>query len=115
MGKFHSEEIEQFTRKYMSELFTVIAVIIGTISSIFHFYTGPILTIICFSIGICVGLLFSLEKYLLHFYEIAEKSRTSQAIWGSAKALIAIFVPFILFLLIGCLVGIAHRDLTKKT
>jgi hypothetical protein len=50
------QELEDFARKYSTEVFTVVALIIGCISSIFNFFTGPTWTILFLTLGAVLGI-----------------------------------------------------------
>lgn len=102
------QEVEDFARKYATEVFTVLSIVIGAISSIFDFFTGPGLTILFFAIGIIAGILFPtpVEKGLKQFHSFAAKQeRSTQLILGAVKIVVAIFIPFLLFGMLGLLAG----------
>jgi hypothetical protein len=109
-------EIEQFARKHTTEVFTVLALIIGAISSAFNFFTGPGMTIILTAIGAILGIFFpiAVEKGLKQFYTFTYKQeKTTQMILGAVKLVVAIFIPFILFGLVGLLAGTSYHYYTR--
>lgn len=111
------EEIEKFARKYTNEVFLILALIIATISSIFHFFTGPswsifsagLLAIIGIALPIQVG---KILKKLLKMQEKAEKSVV--IIIGVVRIVLAVFIPFILFAEMGLLAGYAFHTTTRE-
>ena len=110
-------EIESFARKYTSEVFLVLAIIIGCISSIFDFFTGAGWSIAFLGIGAIVSVLFpnQIEKFLRKMFHIISKNeKSTQIIVGIVRIVIAIFVPFILFGLIGLGAGTSFHIHTKQ-
>ncbi|OGN62094.1 MAG: hypothetical protein A3F40_01220 [Chlamydiae bacterium RIFCSPHIGHO2_12_FULL_27_8] len=110
------EEIEKFARKYTTEMFLILSLIIATISSIFGFFTGPswsiffagLLAIIGIAMPIPVG---KLLKKLLKLQMNSEKSTT--IVIGIVRLVLSIFIPFILFAELGLLAGHAFHSITK--
>ena len=106
------KELEDFTRKHTTEVFSILAIIVATISSMFHFFTGPTWTILFLAIGAIVAILFPIqvEKGLKQLYNFAFKQeKSTQMIIGAVKLVIAIFIPFILFALMGLLAGSSYH------
>lgn len=106
------QEIEDFARKHTTEVFSVLALIIGAISSTFDFFTGPGWTIIFTALGAIVGVFFPapVEKALKQLYSFTLKQeKTTEIILGGVKIIIAIFIPFIYFGLIGLLAGTSYH------
>ena len=106
------QELEEFARKHTTEVFTVLALVIATISSIFNFFTGPGWTIFFASLGSIIAIFFPLpvERGLKQYYSFSFKQeKTTEMILGGVKIVIAIFVPFILFFFLGCLAGTAFH------
>ena len=111
------QELEDFARKYSTEVFTVLALVIGAISSMFNFFTGPSWTILFMTIGAICGILFPnpVERGLRQLYEFTFKQeKTTQFIFGAVKIVIAIFVPFVLFGIIGLLAGTSYHYYTRR-
>lgn len=107
---FH--EIEGFAGKHTSEIFSVLAILIGAFSSAYDFFTGPKLTILFLAIGAIGGVLFSLpvERGLRQFYHFAyKKEKMTEILVGSLKIAIALFVPFLYFGLMGLLAGTSYH------
>lgn len=105
-------EVEEFARKYTLEVFLVLAILIGAVSSVFDFFTGPGLTILFATAGIVLGVFFptSAESWLRQIFQFSLKQeKTTQMILGSVKVIIGIFVPFILFGVVGLLAGTSYH------
>lgn len=101
-------ELEEFARKHTTEVFSVLALIIGAISSTFDFFTGPGLTILFIALGCILAIFFPapIERGLKQVYSFTVKQeKTTEMIIGGVKIVIAIFVPFIYFGLLGLLAG----------
>lgn len=110
------EEIETFARKHLSEMFLILAVIIATISSIFDFFTGSSLSILLAGLGAIVSIgiptnTLKIQKRLFSFLGKQEKS--IQIIIGIVRLVIAIFIPFVVFLELGLLSGVAFHSLFR--
>ena len=105
-------DLEGFARRHTTEVFTILALIVGAISSSFDFFTGPKLTIFFLAIGTLVAILFPIpvEKGLKQLYSFTFKQeKTTEIIFGSVKVVIAVFIPFIYFGLIGLLAGSSYH------
>lgn len=105
-------ELEGFASKHTTEVFTVIAIIIGAISSSFDFFTGPKLTILFLTIGALVALFFPapVEKGLKQLYSFTFKQeKMTEIILGAVKIVVAIFIPFVYFGLLGLLAGTSYH------
>jgi len=101
-------ELEGFASKHTTEIFALIALIIGAISSIYDFFTGPELTIVFLTLGALVAVIFPapVEKALKQFYSFTFKQeKMTEIILGAVKIIVAIFVPFLFFGLFGLHAG----------
>ena len=110
-------EIETFTRKHMTEVFTVAALVIGAVSSSWDFFTGPKLTIFLFALGAVLGIFFPVpvEKGLKQLYGFSYKQeKTTQLVFGAVKIVVAIFIPFVLFGVFGLLAGTSYHYYTRQ-
>jgi hypothetical protein len=110
------QEIENFTRKHLTEVIAVAALIIGAISSSWNFFTGPKLTIMFFTLGAVLGIFFPtpVEKNLNRFYHFSHKQdSTTQLVIGVVKIVVAIFIPFVLFGVFGLLAGTSYHYYTR--
>lgn len=111
------QEVEDFARKYMTEVFSVLAIIIGSISSMYDFFTGPKFTIVFIAIGVILGVLLPapVERGLKQFYSFSYKQeKMTQMILGFVKIVIGLFIPFILFGFIGLLAGTSYHYFTRQ-
>ncbi len=110
------QEIENFTRKHLTEMIAVAALIIGAISSSWDFFVGPRLTILFFTLGAVMGIFFptQVERGLHRVYGFASKQETTtQLVLGAVKIVVAIFIPFVLFGVFGLLAGTAYHYYTR--
>ena len=110
------QELENFARKYTTEVFLILALIIAAISSILDFFTGPSWSIGVVALGAIISIAFpekviSVQKKLFKFLSRPEK--TTQYIVGGVRLVLAIFLPFILFAEVGLLAGIAFHNIPK--
>lgn len=111
------QEIEDFARKHTTEVFTIIALVIGAISSIFNFFTGPGLTIFFMTLGVLLGVFFPapVDRGLRQGYEFAFKQeKSTQLILGAVKIVIALFIPFLLFGIMGLLAGTSYHYYSRR-
>jgi hypothetical protein len=110
------QEVEDFARKHTMEVFSVLAIVIGSISSMYDFFTGPKLTIAFVAIGIFLGIFFPapVEKGLKQFYSFAYKQeKMTQLILGIVKIVVSLFIPFFLFGAVGLLAGTSYHFYTR--
>lgn len=110
------QEVEDFARKYTMEVFSVLAIVIGSISSMYDFFTGPKMTIIFIAIGVILGVFFPVpvEKGLKQFYSFSYKQeKTTQMILGLVKVVVGLFIPFVLFGFMGLLAGTSYHYYTR--
>jgi len=105
-------EIEEFARHHTIEAFSILAIIIATITSCWDYFTGPRLSIFFAALGAIVTILFPvpIERYLKQLYSFTLKQeKSTQMIIGVVKIIVAIFIPFVLFGLIGLLAGSSYH------
>lgn len=110
------QEVEDFARKYTTEVFSVLAIVIASISSMYDFFTGPKFTIIFIAIGLILGVFFPspVEKGLKQFYNFSSKQeKMTQMVLGLVHIVVGLFIPFILFGFIGLLAGTAYHYYTR--
>jgi hypothetical protein len=110
------QEVEDFARKYTIEVFSVLAIVIGAISSMFDYFTGPKFSILFVAIGVFLGVFFPapVEKGLKQFYSFTYKQeKMTQLIIGCVKIVVGLFIPFILFGAIGLLAGTSYHFYTR--
>lgn len=106
------QELESFARKHTTEVFSVLAIVIAAISSIFDFFTGPGITILFLSLGTILAIFFPapVEKGLKQLYSFTYKQeKTTEIIIGAVKIVVAIFIPFLYFGLLGLLSGTSYH------
>jgi hypothetical protein len=106
------EEVETFARKYSTEVFAVLAVLIGAISSGMDFFTGPKIAIFFALIGMGLGVFFPvvIERSLKKFFGFANaQEKTTQFIIGGVQILVSLIVPFIIFGAVGLLAGTSYH------
>lgn len=111
------KEIEEFTRKHTTEVFMVLALIIATASSCWDFFTGPRLTIFFMALGSAIAVLFpvQIDRGLKRLYGFAFKQeKTTQIIIGAVKIVIAIFIPFLFFGILGLLAGSSYHYYVRQ-
>ncbi len=110
------EEMENFATKYTPEVFSGLAIVIGTVSSMYDFFTGPKLTLLLLAVGMVMGTFLPApsEKWLKQYYSFAHKQeKTSQMVLGCVMIVVALFIPFILFGFIGLLAGTSYHYYTR--
>lgn len=110
------QEMEDFARKYTTEVFSVLAIVIGAVSSMYDFFTGPKLTIAFVTIGLILGVFFPapVERGLKQFYSFSYKQeKMTQMILGCVKIVVGLFIPFFLFGAVGLLAGTSYHYYTR--
>ncbi|HEY4254879.1 MAG TPA: hypothetical protein VGM34_00850, partial [Chlamydiales bacterium] len=110
------QEIENFARKHTTEVFTVLALVIGSISSSWGFFTGPKMTIFFLVIGTILGIFFPapVERGLKQLYAFSYKQeKMTQMVLGIVKIVVALFIPFLLFGVFGLLAGTSYHYYTR--
>lgn len=114
----YKTKAKQFVQMYTTEVFMSIAVILGIISTLFHYITGPVLTFFFLGAGIILGIFFPkpVGSYVKKLYDfMAEQSKTTRLILNGISILLGIFVPFILFCFLGMLAGNAFHYYTRMS
>ena len=110
-------EVENFARKYMMEVLSALAIVVGAVSSMYDFFTGPKLSIFFLAIGVIAGIFAStpIEKALKQFYSFSYKQeKMTRMVLGLAKVAIGLFVPFILFGAWGLIAGTSYHFYTRQ-
>ena len=105
-------ELEGFASRHTTEIFSVVAIIIATISSSYDFFIGPRLSLLFLALGAIGAIIFPapVEKGLKQLYGFTFKQeKMTEIIFGLVKIVIAIFVPFIYFGLLGLLAGTSYH------
>jgi len=114
------QEIENFAKKYTSEVFSALSILVATISSLFNFFTGSAWSVVFAGIGAIIGLIFPNQTNMALgklYGMLRTHEKSTQIIFGIVKLVIAIFVPFVLFAILGLLGGTSthlHTYLAAK-
>lgn len=107
------KEIEDFARQHSIEVFSVLAIIIATITSCWDFFlSGPKSTLFFTALGALIAILFPIpvERALKQLYSFCFKQeKSTQMILGAVKIVIAIFIPFAIFAIVGLLAGSSYH------
>ena len=108
-----AKEIEDFVHGHTTEVFSIVAIILATASSCWSFFLGgPKLAVFFTAVCCIVAILFPvvMERLLKQLYDFALKQeKSTQLILGGLKLVIAIFVPFVLFAVLGFLAGTSYH------
>jgi cation transport ATPase len=110
------QDLETFARRYTHELFLILAIIIASISSMFHFFMSPSWAISFAALATVVSIGFPeqmsrFQKPIFSFLYKQEKSMLM--IIGIVRLIVALFLPFVIFTEIGMLAGMAFHHLQK--
>ena len=112
------EKIEKFSRKYATEVFSAAALIVGAISALSHFFSGPALTIFFTVLGSILGIFFpdQIDRGLQWLYNFSfRQQKAAQTILGILEIAIGFFLPFVLYGLVGLLAGSSYHYYTRHT
>ena len=108
-----AKEIEDFVRNHTTEVFSILAIVIAAASSCWSFFLGgPKLAAFFAAVGCIVAVLFpvAIEKLLKQLYDFALKQeKSTQLILGAVKLVIALFIPFGIFAVLGLLAGTSYH------
>lgn len=110
------QEVEEFAHKYTAEVFSVLTILVASISSMYDFFTGPKMTIAFAAIGMIMGIFFpaAAEKGLKQLYSFTSKQeKMTQMILGLVKIVVALFIPFVVFGFVGLLAGTSYHFYTR--
>jgi hypothetical protein len=107
------KEIEEFARQHTMEVFSILAIIIATVTSCWdYFLGGPRITLFFAALGVIISILFPVpvERWLKQLYTFSLKQeKSTQLILGAVKLVAAIFIPFIIFAVVGLLAGSSYH------
>jgi len=113
------QDLESYAKKYSTEVFLIIAVVLAVIFSIFNWsFTGSNWGIFLAGIGALCGLLISgpvqplLEKGL-GFTQ--KKDKTTQIMVGVIRILVAIIIPALIFGMFGLVAGVTLASKHKRS
>lgn len=110
------QEVESFARKHTNEVFSLVALIVGAVSSMFDFFTGPSMTILFLAVGAAVGMLLPapIEKGLKQFFHfMGKQEKSTRMVIGGVKIVVGIFIPFVLFGVYGLLAGTSYNYFSR--
>ncbi len=111
------QEIESFARKYTTEVFIILSIIIAVFSSIFDIFAGgPISSL--FFIGLGAILTIAIPDKIEPFHKkvvtmLCKEEKTMQILIGVLRIIIALFIPFVIFAELGLLSGFAYHHHNK--
>lgn len=112
-------KMEQFAHRYMVETFTAAAIIIGAISAWGHFFFGTFAWSILFLvIGAVFGLFWAhpADRLIKRMYAFSSgQNKAMLVVFECVKILIALFIPFIYFALVGVMAGTAYQYYIRTT
>lgn len=106
------QELESFVRNHTPEVFSTVAIFVAGVSSIFDFFSGPAWSILFAAIGAIFALTFPtrVDSKLKRFYHFTiNQEKTTEMVLGGVKLVVAIFLPFVFFCLLGLLAGVSYH------
>lgn len=110
------QEIESFARKYMTEVFLILSIVIASISSMFDFFTSAGWSVFFAGLGAIFSIAFpSKVAYLQNKFKLLFKqTKATQVAIGIVRIIIALFLPFIIFAIVGMFSGSTYHKLMKE-
>jgi hypothetical protein len=112
------KDLETLARRYMTEGFVVLAIIIAILSSVFNFFVSSGWGII-FG-GLCAAASMSFPKQIMKiaipaFNFLKKQDTVIQIIIGVVRIIFAVFLPFLVFAVLGVLAGLAFHFIPTQT
>ena len=108
-----AKEIEDFVRHHTTEVFSIVAIIIAAASSCWNFFLGgPKIAVFFAVLGCVAAILFPIviDRLLKQLYDFSFKQeKSTQLILSGVRIVIAIFIPFVLFAILGLLAGTSYH------
>ncbi len=106
------QEIENFAKKYTTEIFIIVALVVAFFSSVFGLFTGSTASLFFAIVGVILSLLIpqhieSLGQKAADF--LRKQDKTVQMVIGIARIVIAFFLPFLIFAVIGLHAGLGFH------
>jgi hypothetical protein len=101
------KEIEEFTKKHRYEVFFCILFLLACIFGIVGYFRAA-WNIFCVMAGGILGVIFphKVESFLGKIFGfIFKQDKTIQIVLGAVALILAIFIPFIIFLVVGLIGG----------
>ncbi len=116
MKRFNLKEnlplVENFTRKYVVEVLTAVAIVAGAFSSWLDLFWGSWgWSALFLVIGAVVGLFWSkgVDPMIKKMYSFSAGNKVMMIGSECVKILIALFIPFIYFAFVGLMAGTAYQ------
>ncbi len=117
MGDWNVDNMKQgfsgFCSRYMVEVLTLVAIVLGAISSWLNLFVGTWgWSILFLVIGCGLGLLLptKMDKIMKKIYSLScGSNQTTMWIFQGAKLAVALFVPFAYFCFLGVMAGTAYE------
>lgn len=106
------QELENFVRNHTPEVFSVLAIFVSAVSSMFDFFTGAGWSILFAALGaiFAIACPVQVDDRLKKFYKFAiHQEKGTEMVLGGVKIVIAIFLPFIFFCFLGLLAGVSYH------
>lgn len=110
------KDIELFARKHTVEGFFILAILVAIISSSIGFFTGAGWSVFLGGVGAIISISFpetiaKVEE--MYFMQAARPEKSIQITVGLVLLVLAIFIPFIIFIQVGLLCGIAFHHFAR--
>lgn len=105
-------QLENFARKHTPEVFTTVAIFLGAVSSIFDFFTGAGWSVLFCALGAIIAIAFPVasERKFKKIYDFSlSQDKMTEMALGGVKIVLAIFLPFIYFGILGVLAGTSYH------
>jgi hypothetical protein len=112
------QELENFVRSHTPEVFSIFAIFVSAVSSMFDFFAGAGWSILFAAIGAIFAISFpvQVDNKLKKFYKFSiHQEKGTEMVLGGVKIVIAIFLPFIFFGFLGLLAGVSYHFYIRHT
>ncbi len=110
--KYNLPRMEKYARKHILEGLTVAAVLAAAFSAWTHLFWGTAgWSLLFLAAGAVAGIFWSkrMDMMLRKMYSFSAGSRMTMFVTEGAKILIALFIPFAYFALLGTMAGTAYQ------
>ena len=117
-GGISPQELENFVRNHTPEVFSILAIFVSAVSSMFEFFTGAGWSILFAALGAIFAIAFpvQVDSKLKKFYKFSiHQEKTIEMVLGGVKLAVAIFLPFIFFCFLGLLSGVSYHFYIRHT
>jgi len=110
------QELESFAKKHSHEVFLILSILIATISGVFKFFTGPGWSLTFAGFGAILTIAFPskiivFQKKILKL--ILKQEKGVLIAIGVVNIIIAIFIPFIFFGILGMFAGSSYNQFIR--